>query len=109
MLSATDRRKHSLEATAGKNKKVLREAWIDLDHSSAAEEMFRINLLVRRRCAGFELVRIPAAAAAVLRSCRAAGGSFLFLLCDAQVCFASGRLMLLHTFKDDLAGSSVPR
>ena len=66
MLSATDRRKHSLEATAGKNKKVLREAWIDLDHSSAAEEMFRINLLVRRRCAGFELVRIPAAAAAVL-------------------------------------------
>ena len=46
-------------------------------------------------------------------SCRArraaAGGSFLFLLCDAQVCFAIGRLILLRPPKSDLASSSELR
>ena len=39
----------------------------------------------------------------------AAGGSFLFLLCDAQVCFAIGRLILLRAPKSDLASSSELR
>ena len=41
--------------------------------------------------------------------CRAAGGSFLFLRCDAQVRFASGQLCLLQILKDDLAGLSELR
>ena len=57
-------------------------------------EIVRINLQVGRRCAGFELVRIPAAAAAVL-AVVLLEGSFLFLLCDAQVYIAFARLILL--------------
>ena len=107
MLSATDRRKRSPEATAGKNEQVIREAWIDLDHSSGRgniSDEFPGASLVRR-------VRThpnPCCCSCGAR-CRAAGGSFLVLLCDAQVCFASGRLNLLQTLKDDLVGSSVLR
>ena len=33
----------------------------------------------------------------------------MLLRCDAQVCFASGQLILLQTFEDDLAGLSQLR
>ena len=107
MQSATDRRKRSPEATATKNNQVMSEARIDLDPSSGRgniSDQFPGGSPVRR-------VRTrpnPCCCSCGAR-CRAAGGSFLFLRCDAQVRFASGQLCLLQILKDDLAGLSELR